>query len=93
MSEQEPELLYFEDEDGNQEIFEVVETTTIMGVEYLMVQDAVEEEDEEETPQAYIMKKVGDKEDDVFYEFVEDEDELESVFKVFEELLEDIDFL
>ena len=91
MSEQENELLYFEDEDGGKYCFRIVETTTIAGKEYLMVQE--DEPDEEDAALAYIMRKVGDDEEDAYYEFVDDEDELDSVFAVFEQLLEDIDFI
>ena len=50
--------------------------------------------DEEDT-QVYIMKEVADasQEDMVSYEFVEEEQELLSISKVFEELLEDTDIV
>ena len=85
-------VLSFEDEDGQIHHFEVVETTTIAGREYLLLQDP-STGDEDEEYQAYIMRKTGEEEDDAFYEFVSDETELQSVFEVFEQLLEDeVDF-
>ncbi|MBR0153895.1 MAG: DUF1292 domain-containing protein [Lachnospiraceae bacterium] len=82
----------FETDDGEEVRFEVVETTTIAGREYLMVTDP--DEEDEAPGMAYIMRKTSDEGEDAFYELVDDETELESVFKVFEQLLEDeIDFI
>ncbi len=77
-------------EDGEEIVFEVVEQTTIAGQNYLLVTDA-KEEDEDGT--AYIMKEVfaGSADSMGTYEFVEEEQELLSISKVFEELLEDTD--
>ena len=77
-------------EDGEEIVFEVVEQTTIAGQNYLLVTDA-KEEDEDGT--AYIMKEIlaGNTDGMGTYEFVEEEHELLSISKVFEELLEDTD--
>lgn len=77
-------------EDGEEIVFEVVEQTTIAGQNYLLVTDA-KEEDEDGT--AYIMKEILAENTDGMgtYEFVEEEQELLSISKVFEELLEDTD--
>ncbi|MBQ9563115.1 MAG: DUF1292 domain-containing protein [Lachnospiraceae bacterium] len=82
----------FETDDGEEVRFEVVETTTIAGREYLMI---TEPDEEDEVPSmAYIMRKISDEGEDAFYEIVDDETELDSVFKVFEQLLEDeVDFI
>ena len=75
--------------DGENETvgFFVVEETRINGVSYLLVTES--EEDEAE---AYILKDLSeDGEEDARYIFVEDDDELEAVSKVFAELLEDVD--
>lgn len=65
----------------------VVEETRINGVSYLLVTETEEEEAE-----AYILKDTSkDGETDAAYEFVDDDDELESVSKIFAELLEDVD--
>ena len=68
--------------------FFVVEETRIAGVSYLLV---TETEDDE--ADAYILKDLSkDGEPEANYVFVEDEAELEAVSKIFEELLEDVDF-
>jgi hypothetical protein len=67
--------------------FFVVEETRIGGVSYLLVTES--EADEAE---AYILKDLSqDGEEEASYEFVEDEDELAAVSKIFAELLEDVD--
>lgn len=79
--------------DNNETVdFYVMEETRISGVNYLLVTDSPNEEDEE--ADAFILKdtsKPGDEE--ALYEFVEDNAELEAVGKVFSELLEDIDLV
>lgn len=84
--------LSFTTEDGDTIELEVLEQTTIAGQNYILVADTVP--DEEDT-QVYIMKEVTDasQEDMVSYEFVEEEQELLSISKVFEELLEDTDIV
>lgn len=67
--------------------FFVVEETRINGVSYLLV---TETEDEE--ADAYILKDMSaDGEEEASYVFVEDDNELEAVSKIFAELLEDVD--
>lgn len=67
--------------------FFVVEETRINGVSYLLVTET--EEDEAE---AYILKDTSqDGESEANYVFVEDDNELEAVSKIFAELLEDVD--
>ena len=56
---------------------------------YLLVTDA---EDDDEEGDCYILKDMsGAEEADALYEFVEDEDELEGLMKIFAELLDDVD--
>lgn len=67
--------------------FFVLEETRINGVSYLLVTET--EDDEAE---AYILKDLSqDGEAEASYVFVEDDDELEAVSKIFAELLEDVD--
>ena len=67
--------------------FFVVEETRINGVSYLLV---TEPEDDE--AEAYILKDTSlDGEEEASYVFVEDDNELEAVSKIFAELLEDVD--
>ena len=65
----------------------MVEETRIAGVSYLLVTES--EEDEAE---AYLLKDLSeDGEAEARYVFVEDDEELEAVSKVFAELLDDVD--
>ncbi|MCC8138187.1 MAG: DUF1292 domain-containing protein [Clostridiales bacterium] len=74
-------------EGGDTAYFYVVEETRINGVSYLLVTES--EEDEAE---AYILKDTSkDGEEEAIYEFVDHDDELEAVSKIFAELLEDVD--
>lgn len=75
--------------------FYVLEQTTINGVNYILVTDA--EEDEEEG-NAYILKDVSDsenalEEENRIYAMVEDDVELDAVSGVFESILEDVDLI
>ena len=72
--------------DDNEEVeFYIIEETRVNGYNYILVTDSQDEDDEE--AEAYILKDVSD----AAYEFVEDDEELEGVSKIFAELLEDID--
>lgn len=69
--------------------FYVVEETRLNGVNYLLVTDT---ENDEEEGDCYILKDMSKAEDaDALYEFVEDDDELDGLMKIFSELLEDVD--
>ncbi len=83
------EKIKFTIEETNEEVeFYVVEETRVNGVNYLLVTNSGDEEEEGE---AYIFKDVSLETDtEAIYEMVEDENELNAVSKVFEELLEDI---
>ncbi|MBE6014492.1 MAG: DUF1292 domain-containing protein [Lachnospiraceae bacterium] len=73
--------------DTGEEIeFFVLEQTTIGGSNYILVT-----EEEEDDGECFILKEVGASEDDVTYEFLEDEDEFLSIGKVFSELFDDAD--
>ena len=82
------EKIKFQSEDGTAVEFYVEEQTSIGGISYLLVSDSMEEE-----ASAYILKDVSDADSqDACYEMVEDEDELEAVFKVFQQMMDDVDF-
>ncbi len=75
--------------DGEKETvgFFVLEETRVNGVSYLLVTES--EEDEAE---AYILKDTSsDGDTEASYVFVEDDNELEALSKIFAELLEDVD--
>lgn len=68
--------------------FYVVEQTRINDVNYILVTDSMDDEAE-----ALILKETVNEEDseDVVYSEIEDDVELEAIFKVFSEILDDID--
>lgn len=78
--------------DDNTEVkFFILEQTTLNGRNYLLVTDDPDHAGEEDTV-VYIMKETAGSEDGlVSYEFVEEGEELYSVGKVFEQLMEDTD--
>ncbi|MBQ4559040.1 MAG: DUF1292 domain-containing protein [Tyzzerella sp.] len=82
------EKIKFTFEDTKEEVeFFVLEQTRISGKNYILVTDS--EEDEAE---CLILRDMSSAEDtESVYEIVEDDVELSSVLKVFEELLEDVD--
>lgn len=68
--------------------FFVLEQTMINELTYLLVT-----EQEEGDGDAYILKELSEEDTGmVVYEMVEEEEELESVAKIFEQLLEDVEF-
>lgn len=76
-------------EDGENVEFYVLEETKINGINYLMVTDSDEQDEEGE---CYILKDLSQAEDaQALYEFVEDDNELDYLFKIFSELLDDLD--
>ena len=81
------EKIRFQAPDGTVEDFYIEEQTRIGGVAYLLVSDSMDDE-----ANAYILKDVSeDTDSEAFYEMVEDENELQAVYKVFEQMLDDVD--
>ncbi len=79
------EQLEFITDDNEKVKFYVIEETRVNGMNYLLVSESDDEEAE-----CYILKDVSSQESsEAAYEFVEDDAELEGVFKIFEELIED----
>ena len=69
--------------------FYVLEETRINGMNYLLVTDSEEDDEEGE---CYILKDVSKPEDsEALYEFVENDDEMEYLYKIFTELMEDME--
>ena len=67
----------------------VIEQTRVNGMNYLLVTESEDEEAE-----AYIMKDVSAEEDvDAVYEFVEDDEELDSLARIFSELIDDAEIV
>ena len=85
MSEEKKIIL--ETEEGEKVDFYVLEETRINGMNYLLVTDTEDEEGE-----CYILKDRSKAEEtDALYEFVEDDDEIDYLFKIFTELIDDMD--
>ncbi len=85
---EETKVITFETEDGDEVDFYVLEQTMLAGTNYILVTDSEEDEDGE----CLILKETKIESDDtVIYEIVEDDKELSSIFKIFSELLEDVD--
>lgn len=69
--------------------FYVLEETRINGMNYLMVTDS---EEDDEDGECYILKDVSQADDnEALYEFVENDDELDYLYRIFSELLEDME--
>lgn len=84
------EKLTFVTEDQESVDFYIIEETRVNGINYLLVTESEDEEDEE--AEAYILKDTSKAEDtEAVYEFVESEEELDAVSRIFAELLENMD--
>jgi hypothetical protein len=82
----EENIIYVQDEDGEEIALYVLEETKFAGVNYLLVTDASEEEDGE----CYVLKDGSSHSDqEAVYTFVEDDAELENMFQIFSELIDD----
>ena len=77
--------IIFTDENNDKVEFEVIEQTTITGINYLLVCEANESEESD----AFILKEIKNNDDDVIYDEVIDDIELQAVGKVFGELLDE----
>lgn len=85
----EEKRITLETEDGEKVDFYVLEETRISGMNYLLVTDAPEDAEEGE---CYILKdKSRAEEEEAVYEFVEDDDEMDYLYRIFTELTEDMD--
>lgn len=85
----EERLITLETDDGENVDFYVLEETKINGMNYLLVTDA---EEDDEDGDCYILKDMSKAEEaDAVYEFVEDDNEMDYLFKIFSELMEDMD--
>ena len=82
------EKITLQTDNGESVDFYVLEETRINGMNYLLETDSEAEEDGE----CYILKDVSKAEDsDAVYEFVENDDEMDYLFKIFTELMEDME--
>ena len=81
------EKIEFISDDGGKVLFYVLEQTTVGGRNYILVTDS-----EEGDGEALILKDLSGTEDtEANYEIVSDDEELNSLGKIFAELLENVD--
>ena len=76
------ERMVFISDDGEETVFYVQETTTLRGVSYLLVTETEDLESD-----AYIMRQAEETEDEITYDMVDDDDELQALADIFEELI------
>ena len=80
-------ITFIPDDQGEAVDFYVLEETRIGGIDYILVTDS-----EEGDAECLILKDLSKAEDaEAIYAIVEDETELDSVFSVFEQMLDDVD--
>ena len=83
------ETVKFKTDDGQELEFYIEEQTRLNGTNYLLVADS-----EEEEANAFILKDISkDTAEEAEYVFVEDENELDALLRVFEEMMDDTDIL
>ncbi|MCH4038416.1 MAG: DUF1292 domain-containing protein [Eubacteriales bacterium] len=83
------ETVKFKTDDGQELEFYIEEQTRLNGTNYLLVADS-----EEEEANAFILKDISkDTDEEAEYVFVEDENELDALLRVFEEMMDDTDIL
>lgn len=81
------EKIEFTTEDGEVVLLYVIEQTRINNTNYLLVADSLEDESD-----AYILKDLAaPEEEQSSYQMIEDEEELMSIGRIFEELLDGIE--
>ena len=88
MNSEERKITLTNDE-GEEIIFYVLEETRINGMNYLLVTDSTDEDEEGECSILKDMSKQN--EEEALYEFVEDDNEIDYLFKIFSELLDGAD--
>ncbi len=89
MKNSDSKVIFTTDDNENVEFY-VLEQTKVNGFTYLLVSDSYEDTEE---GNAYILKDVSkDTDDSALYEMIENEQELELIAKIFEELMDDIEF-
>ena len=76
------EQMVFTNDLGEEEIFYVQAVTVLGGVNYILVTET-----EDLAGDAYIMKQSEETEEEITFDMVDDEDELDALADVFEELI------
>ena len=95
LEEAAPDLLTLEDEDGKEVTFEVIDATEVNGTRYLAVIPYQEDPESLQEDAELILMRIGTDEEGEYMDIVDDDEELLTVGKVFEERLSamyDIDY-
>ena len=87
LEEATPDLLTLEDEDGKEVTFEVIDATEVNGTRYLAVIPYQEDPESLQEDAELILMRIGTDEEGEYMDIVDDDEELLTVGKVFEELL------
>ena len=76
-------------ESGENIELSIIEETKLNGIKYILVTDNMESD---ENGECYIMKDISsDEDEEADYIFVEDDNELDAVFDIFEKIMENED--
>ncbi len=78
------EKMMFTNDLGEDEFFYVQAVTTLAGTDYLLVTESEDLEGD-----AYILKMTEETDEDITFDMVDDEDELDALADIFEELLDE----
>ena len=87
LEEATPDLLTLEDEDGKEVTFEVIDDTEVNGTRYLAVIPYQEDPESLQEDAELILMRIGTDEEGEYMDIVDDDEELLTVGKVFEERL------
>lgn len=87
LEEATPDLLTLEDEDGKEVTFEVIDATEVNGTRYLAVIPYQENPESLQEEAELILMRIGTDDQGEYMDIVDDDEELITVGKVFEERL------
>ena len=87
LEEASPDLLTLEDEDGQEVTFEVIDATEVNGTRYLAVIPYQADPNSLQEDAELILMRIGTDEEGEYMDIVDDDEELLTVGKVFEERL------
>ena len=87
LEEAAPDLLTLEDEDGKEVTFEVIDATEVNGTRYLAVIPYQEDPESLQEDAELILMRIGTDDEGEYMDLVDDDEELITVGKVFEERL------
>ena len=87
LDEAAPDLLTLEDEDGKEVTFEVIDATEVNGTRYLAVIPYQEYPESLQEDAELILMRIGTDDEGEYMDIVDDDEELITVGKVFEERL------